>query len=189
MTRKIMRSLVVVLILSLLTFSSVLAKGAPSQVTISGPGLVGEVEVNDPDLLQAFSFFQFENIYRKIEPPQQPGEGYVVTRYVQDGTQLIAWDRAIYYPGPPDEVGIVFLEGLIGPSASEFDGHWYRASWDGEAAMRQILAEQGVTSAQETSGAPLSPLTPLATVVLSLLALLALAGVVVRVRRTLSHSG
>lgn len=188
MTSKIVRPLAVVLILSLLTFGVVLAKGAPSKVTISGPGLVGEVEVADPDLLEAFSFFQFENIYRKIETPLEPGEGYVVTRYVQDGTTLRAWDRAIYYPSPAGELGVVFLEGLIGPSASEFDGYWYWASRDGDAVMQQILAEHVATPAQETPGTTLLPMTPMATFALSLLALLALVGVIVRLRRALRQA-
>ena len=188
MTGKIIRPLAIVFLLSLLTFDVALAKGPPSKVTISGPALVGEVEITDPDLLQAFSFYQFENIYRKIEAPLKPGEGYVVTRYVRDGTKLIAWDRAIYYPGPTDELGIVFLEGLIGSSASEFDGDWYKASRYGDTVMRQILAEHGATRTQETSRATLSPITLIAFA-LSLSALLALVGVGTRVRRASRYTG
>ena len=187
MTGKIVRALTIALSLSLLIFSVALAKGPPSKVTISGPGLAGEVEITDPDQLLAFSFFQFENIARKIEPPPTIGEGYVVTRYAQDGTKLVAWDRVIYYPGASGEVGIVFLEGIIGSSASEFDGYWYWASRDGDTVMRKILAEQKVTTLQDKPLATLSPITPTAFA-LSGLTSLTVVGLVVIVRRALRQA-
>src|SRR5688500_17279410 len=82
MAGKIMLASTAVLILALLTTGVVFAKGGPSKVTISGPGLVDVVEVTDPKLLLAFEFYRFENISRRIEAPADPGEGYVVTRYV-----------------------------------------------------------------------------------------------------------
>lgn len=187
MTAKVMRTIIVVLVLSLLTTGMVLAKGAPSKVTISGPGLPGEVEITDPKLLQAFSFFQFENIEQRIETPSEPGEGYVVTRYVENGAKLIPWDRAIYYPRRTDELGVVFLEGLIGPSSSQFDGYWYRASQEGDTAMRQILAEHLATPVQATSWPTLSQIIPMAIFAFGLMALVALMGVAVRARRALTR--
>ncbi len=181
MNHKVIRPVAIVLILSLLPCGVALAKGPPSKTTISGPSLAGEVEVTDPELLQAFSFFQFARVDRKIEPPLEPGEGYLVTRYVQDRGKLRAWDRAIYYPSPKGEPGIIFLEGLIGPSYSQFDGHWYRASADGDAAMRKILTEHKATAARETPWAAFS--APfLRKIVSALIALLALLGVVAGTR-------
>src|SRR5262245_23907391 len=104
MLSKILRSLLIGLSLALLLPGLILAKGPPSKVTLTGPSLIGEVQITDPDQLTAFSFFQFENIGRKIYPSPSPtGEGYVVTRYVQDGAKLIPWDRVIYYPGSNGE--------------------------------------------------------------------------------------
>ena len=189
MAGKIMRASAAALILALLTTGVVVAKGGPSKVTISGPGLVGAVEVTDPKLLEAFAFERFENISRRIAAPADPGVGYVVTRYVRDGrypqdaAKLIAWDRAIYYPGSAGEVGVVFLEGLIGPNSNEFDGYWYRATGVGDAAMHQILAERVALPTQETPWATPFRIAPTTMFVVSLLALVALIGVGVRTRR------
>jgi hypothetical protein len=128
--------------LFLMCASQVLAKGAPAKVIITGPGLTGEVLITDPKLLQAFSFFQFEDINHQIMAPTSPDEGYIVTRYVQDRSQ--AWDRVIYYPQPAGVAAIAFLEGLIGSSSTEFDGQWYQVSSEGDTAMRQLLAAHGV---------------------------------------------
>ena len=77
--------------LSLLGFSMLLfaassdiafAKGPPDKVRIEGPGLETPLEVDDFDLLMAFSFFQFEDVNQTIDQPQNPGEGYVITRYI-----------------------------------------------------------------------------------------------------------
>ncbi len=142
MLRRSLHASAVALTVSLLTASAALAKGAPSKVTITGPGLRGEVEITDPALLQAFSFSQFENLNQKIEAPHvAPGVAYVVTRYAQDEESLAPWDRVIYYSGPQGELAAVFLEGPIGPNSSELDGGWYQASPAGDATMRRVLAE------------------------------------------------
>src|SRR5262245_11962277 len=98
MPTRILRSALTALLASLVLTAAAWAKGPPSKVIIAGPGLAGEVEITDPETLQAFSFFQFENIYRKVDAPPDPGEGYVVTRYIENGLTLIPWDRVIYYP-------------------------------------------------------------------------------------------
>ena len=188
MFSKVLRSFIIVLSLSLFLPGVIQAKGPPSKVTITGPGLVEEVEITDPDQLMAFSFFQFENIGRKIEPPATTGEGYVVTRHVQDGTKLTPWDRVIYYPGSNGELGIVFLEGLIGESSSEFDGYWYWASRDGDMAMQKILTEYVAVTPEERPLDTPSPITPM-VITLSLLAVLAIVGIVVTARRATRQAG
>ncbi|WP_322802068.1 hypothetical protein [Thermoflexus sp.] len=120
-----------------------LAKGPPDKVTIRAPGMSEEVEITDPQLLQAFAFFGFEDIPHPVDPPLHPGEGVVITRYIREGEQRIPWDRLIYYPPRNGAPGVVFLEGLIGPASTPFDGSWYFASPEGDRAMRQILQERG----------------------------------------------
>ena len=46
-----------------------LAKGPPDKVTIRAPGMSEEVEITDPQLLQAFAFFGFEDIAHPMDPP------------------------------------------------------------------------------------------------------------------------
>lgn len=124
------------------------AKGPPSKATISGPGLPGTVEITDPALLNALSFFQFENVNENnrhgIAAPAHPGAAYLITRYVENPDRSFRpWDELHYYPA--DNRGYVFLDGLIGDSYTEFDGRWYQASPEGDAAMKQLLAQHGVS--------------------------------------------
>jgi hypothetical protein len=132
--------LIFMVFLLALSVEIALAKGPPDRVTIEGPRLDTPIEISDVNVLMAFSFFQFEDVNKQIEEPSGPAEGYLITRYIEEAGEMIPWDRLVYYPEWSGDGGIVFVEGLIGPNSTEFDGSWYRASTAGDAAMRQILS-------------------------------------------------
>ncbi len=140
-------SVVMVILLALVTPPDLaLAKGPPDRVTIAGPGLAEPITITDPEVLEAFSFYQFNDLENRVDAPESPGAGYVITRFVMQraaGRMAVEpWDRVIYYPAEPG--GYVFFEGLVDPNMwTEGQGHWYRASAAGEAAMRQILVAHG----------------------------------------------
>ncbi len=130
----------------------VYAKGPPDQVTISGPGIRGEIVIAHSALLNAFSFYEFNDLNRRMDAPAvTPGEGYHITRYVrQNGggpDDLMVWDTLTYYLNP-DGPGYLYFDGLD-PSigGTEGQGEWYLPSEAGDAAMKQILAAYGVGAA------------------------------------------
>jgi len=142
-----------VLLTLVIPAGGVLAKGPPAKAIIEGPGLQEQVEITDVKILQGLSIFGFEDISRPIEEPANLGNGYTVTRYIQDGSKLMAWDRAIYYPGVLGEPGVVFYEGLVGPNMwSEFDGRWYAVTPTGEGMIQEILAANGVFLDDQVGG-------------------------------------
>lgn len=130
-----------IVLAGMLFFSAQLvsAKGPFSKVTISGGELPVAVEVTDTDLLQFFSFSNFPNAATSAP---SVGEGYVVTRYYQnaDGS-FDAWDTLHYYPGSAGSSGYVFYDGLVDGS-SMYDGKWYIANPEVDAAFQDILASQ-----------------------------------------------
>jgi hypothetical protein len=130
------------------------AKGPPSLVSITGPGLAEPVEIDDPTVLEAFSFFIFEDVTTAQAAPDNPGEGYVVTRYItaNNGISLKPWDRVIYYPASGEVDSSAYLEGLIGEDMStEFDGAWYPVSTEGEAAMQAIIRAHQTPSTRQAA--------------------------------------
>ena len=147
---------VVILLMILLTFAvplgNILAKGPPDTVVITGPGLTSPIVITNPSLLRGFGFYSFEDVNRRIAEPKDPGPGYVITRYLEQGSDLTARDRAIYHLRPSGEPGLVFYEGLIDENMwSEFDGYWYHASEAGDATIRSILNEHGIVYGIDTS--------------------------------------
>jgi hypothetical protein len=181
-----------VLLALVMPAGGVLAKGPPAKAIIEGPGLQEPVEVTDLRLLQGLSIFGFEDINRPIEEPANLEKGYTVTRYSQDGSKLMAWDRAIYYPGAPGEPGVVFYEGLVDPNMwSEFDGRWYAVTEAGEVTIQEILVANGVSLDDEVNSPFLDtgPLNPGFALAMASLVLLLLGTAAFMGRRRLREVG
>ena len=106
------------LLLTLFTFITVLAKGAFSFISITGPDLKEPVRVSDLALTE--DFFTFADFYRdRVEEPSSPGTGYEITRYYVDGNRESAFDKLHYYP----DTGFVYYDGIVNGS-SEYDRKW-----------------------------------------------------------------
>jgi hypothetical protein len=109
------------LLLTLLTSVTVFAKGSFAFITITGPNLKEPIRSTDPALTtDFFAFADFTHGIMKV--PTNPGVGYEVTRYYNDGGREAAFDHLHYYP----ETGYVYFDGLVNGS-SEYDGKWYPA--------------------------------------------------------------
>jgi hypothetical protein len=141
-------TLVLIAAFALIPLSVALAKGPPEQVTISGPGIDGEITIANSNVLNAFSFYQFNDLTRIMdEPPQVTGAGYKITRWLtqqrQGKYQLFPWDTLTYYPDPAGGPGYIFFDGLD-PSigGTQGQGEWFLASEDGGRAMKEIIASK-----------------------------------------------
>ncbi len=118
------------------------AKGPPDRVEISGPGSDNPIVITDPDLLQTFSVYGFENIRSSVDNMKFLGQGYVLTRYVKRGVELIAWDELVYYPRPFGLRGYVYYSGQLESRSTPYDEKRYLVSTEGDVAMHGILAER-----------------------------------------------
>jgi hypothetical protein len=138
------------LVALLLAVGPVAAKGPPAKVGITGPGIEGELRVTDPALLDALSFYGFNDLARRIDAPTvTPGTGYRIYRYA-DGES--AWDSLTYYPDPEGGLGYLYFDGLNpAVGSTEGQGEWYLPSEAGAAAMRQILVENSLLPATGTA--------------------------------------
>jgi hypothetical protein len=142
------------LMLSLLTSSTVFAKGKFAFIVVTGAGLKDKVRFIDPSLTT--DFFAFANFYRdKAEAPVDPGVGYEITRYYFDGDREIVFDKLHYYP----ETGYVYYDGVVNGS-SEYDHKWYTAQPELKNTFETALYTQlrlTAREAQEWSRAMVPP--------------------------------
>jgi hypothetical protein len=127
--------------LLVLTTSIALAwpDGPPERVTISGPGLTGEVEVTDKEILTALSLGAIEDFERGPITAPKVGEGYQITRYFYEAS--FNFGRLHYYPNPAGERSYIFFEDgpdFIGDHTI-YDGKWFYTTSQGEAAMQRLL--------------------------------------------------
>jgi len=133
-----------VLIGVLLLAQAALAKGPPQKVTISGEGLLSEIIlVGDTDKLGALGMMVLEDYTtRSANAPESiSGEGYLITRFFEESPKrYVAFDSVRYYPDPAGGSGYINFLGITGGS-SDYDGKWFRASPQGEAILKDLIAD------------------------------------------------
>jgi hypothetical protein len=116
---------------------------APDKATISGPGLKGEVEVTDKDILAVLSLGAIEDFEHGPITTPEVGEGYQISRYFYDAS--FNFGRLRYYPNPAGERGYVFFEDgpdFVGDHTA-YNHKWFYATPQGDAAMHSLLKSLG----------------------------------------------
>lgn len=119
---------------------------APDKATISGPGLKGEIQITEPQELEALKLGALEDLdHGPIDAPKV-GDGYKITRWFYGGTFNFA--QLNYYPARDGARGVVFWQDgpdLTG-SHTPFHQKWLYAKPDGEAAVAQLIGKLGARS-------------------------------------------
>lgn len=153
-------------LLALLLFSpTAMAKGIPTEVEITGPGIATPIRETNPLALPTLDIVGFMDSATTVTPPAGDALAYEMTR---DGGE-----RVRFYPSPGGSCGAVFYIGDPGQIGTEFDNHWYRATCSGDLVFRTVLAMRGIALpgdypnlvhlAQEATGAtPAPPAIPAA---------------------------
>lgn len=143
MIKRILR-IAIIILLSLLSFGSAQAKGAPAMLKIKGPGIADVLEITDEGLLAPFGWGEFADFDAPIAARPELDGGYTITRYVlMGGTTMRSLDTFTYFPGSGDVPGIVYYKGVIDKKfiygGTPQDGKWFRVSVWGEDAIQQIF--------------------------------------------------
>jgi len=146
----------------------------PDKAFISGPGLIGEVQITDPQTLEDLRLGGIEdfNTGALPEPPKVSGEGYKITRYFYDGTFNFA--TLHYYPDPAGRRGLLYWEDgpdLIGDH-TPYNDQWLYANAESEVVLQNQLKVLGVSMTSATTS-PTASLSPLPAVWLFVLACVA----------------
>jgi len=124
------------LLLALFTSITVFAKGSFAFIQVTGRDLKDAVRLSDPAVTT--DYFAFADFFQALaKTPENPGEGYEITRYYVEGNQESAFDKLYYYP----DAGYVYYDGLVNGS-SEYDGKWYLAKPEIKTIFENALATQ-----------------------------------------------
>src|SRR5512140_1385724 len=84
-------------------------------ITISGPGINGEVTLSDPQSLMKLQQMGFFDTSTLVKAPQNLGEGYHLTGYLNLDGKVVPFVQAIYYPAAEGQTGYMhFTGGLNG---------------------------------------------------------------------------
>ncbi len=140
---------ILLVVFALLPVRPVAAKGAFDRVTISGPGLTGELEVTAA-MLHLPVIDNLEDDRSPVAPPVNPSAGYDLIRYYG----FRAFDHVRYYPDWQGGRGAVYYVGIVNGAGPD-DGRWFLATEAGECAAtsaRRAWRTTGAISAAAGHG-------------------------------------
>ena len=156
--KNLLFSMLFVALALLIPGPSVAAKGPPSKVTITGPGLEAPIDLTDPAILEGFSpwdarFIDWQRGILTSAPPRAPS--YDVFFYLQDDVGTFQMIYAVQYvPNAAGEQGYIYLPGPgerwysmnIGTIIQNgHDGKWHYAAPASEAIIQRLLSQKGGT--------------------------------------------
>jgi hypothetical protein len=118
----------------------------PDKVLISGPGIVGQVQVKGEQALAIFRLGNLEDVAALDPPsaaPPEVGPGYKIVRFFDSGEFDFA--RLTYYPDPRHERGYLYFEDgpMLQGNHTPYNQTWLRAKPAGEQKLRELLTQMG----------------------------------------------
>ena len=177
-------------------------------LTISGPGIKGEVTLNDPEEMMKLEQSGFFDQAVLAKAPTGLGEGYAITAHLNLDGKVVPFVEMVYYPTEAGQPGYVHYTGRINGETLQKVDEWNILTRASDTAFRGLMTANNITlqSALIKAPAEVAPAEPAVVepvvapavarmpaqpsyVILALVAtilVLAGAGLAVR-RRTVSH--
>ena len=198
------------LVLALLAISaSVVFAKELGALTISGPGIKGELTLKDRDAMLNLEKSGFFDQTASITPPENLGEGYNITTQLNLDGKMVPFVQMVYYPTNEGKPGFIHYTGRLDGETLQPDDRWQTLSLSADKAFRSLMTANNITlqsaliaapaakepavkapaaepvTAPAASTATIEPSYIIPVVIVAIL-LLVSAGLVLR-RRTVSH--
>lgn len=138
--------LFLMLVIALLAISTsvVLAKEL-GLLTISGPGIKGEVTLKDPEAMLGLEQSGFFDQTAFIKAPENLGEGYNVTAHLNLDGKMVPFVQMVYYPTSEGEPGYVHYTGRLEGESLQTVDQWYMLSLRADNAFRVLMTANNIT--------------------------------------------
>jgi hypothetical protein len=135
--------LFVFLVIALLAFStSVVFAKELGLLTISGPGIKGEVSLNDHDAMMNLEQSGFFDQAFLSKPPTNLGEGYNITAHYG---KLVPYLQMVYYPTNEGESAYVHYTGRLEGEKLQTIDEWHLLNRKADGALRDLLTANKIT--------------------------------------------
>jgi len=137
--------LFVLLIIALLALStSVVFAKELGVLTISGPGIKGEMSLNDHEAmvdLEQSGFFDQAVLAR---PPKDLGEGYNITAHLNLDGKLVPYLQMVYYPTNEGQAGYVRYTGRLKGDTLQAIDEWHLLNRKADGALRDLITANSI---------------------------------------------
>ena len=138
--------LLVFFILALLTISTtvVFAKEL-GLLTISGPGIKGEVTLNDQDAMMTLEQSGFFDQAVLSKPPAGLGEGYNITAHLNLDGKLVPYIQMVYYPTNEGQSAYVHYTARLEGETLQTIDEWHLLNRNADGVLREVLTANHIT--------------------------------------------
>jgi len=149
------RTWFLVLMITLLAIPSmvVFAKEL-GMLTISGPGIKDEITLDHPGGMRKLEETGFFDQARSVKPPENLGEGYQITAYLNLDGKLVPYVQMEYYAAEEGQPGYVHYTGRLNGESLQTVDQWGQLPPDAEAAFRGLTDSYNITLQAGVAVAP-----------------------------------
>jgi hypothetical protein len=138
--------LFLVLIIALLAIStSVVFAKELGLLTISGPGIKGEVSLNDHDAMMNLEQSGFFDTAALAKAPGGLGEGYNITAHLNLDGKLVPFIQMVYYPTNEGQSGYVHYTGRLEGDTLQAVDEWHILNRKADGALRDLMTTNGIS--------------------------------------------
>jgi hypothetical protein len=148
------------LIITLLAIStSVVFAKELGLLTISGPGIKGEVTLKDPEAMLNLEKTGFFDTAILTNMPKNLGEGYNITAHLNLDGKMVPYIQMVYYPTNEGQPGYVHYTGRLEGETLQTINEWHILNRNADGALRDLMAANtiAVQSALITAPAAAAP--------------------------------
>jgi hypothetical protein len=148
--------LLVTALLAIPTFV-VLAKEL-GMLTISGPGIKGELTLNDPKAMMNLEQNGFFDEATLSKPPENLNldAGYTVTAHLNLDGKVVPFVKMVYYPTNEGQAGYVHYIGRLDGEALKTVDEWHLMRLDADKAFRGLMIANNITLQSALIAAPVA---------------------------------
>lgn len=138
--------LVAAVTLALLTIPTfvVFAKELGS-LTISGPGIDGEISINHSSGLMKLQQSGFFDQLSAVKPPDNLGAGYKITAYLNLDSKAVPFVEMIYYATDNGQPGYVHYTARFNGDSLQKVDEWGKLNKDADTAFIGLMAQYDIT--------------------------------------------
>jgi hypothetical protein len=139
-------SLFVFLVIALLAIStSVVFAKELGLLTISGPGIKGEVSLNDHEAMMDLEQSGFFDQASLSKPPTNLGEGYNITAHLNLDGKLVPFVQMVYYPTDEGQSAYVHYTGRLEGETLQPIDEWHTLNTKADSVLRDVMTANNIS--------------------------------------------
>ena len=131
-------------------------------LTISGPGIKGELTLSDPKDMMKLEQSGFFDQAVLAKTPAGLGEGYTITAHLNLDGKIVPFVEMVYYPTEAGQPGYIHYTGRLNGETLQKVDEWNILTRDADTAFRGLMTANNIVlqSALIKAPAAVAPVAP-----------------------------